>query len=1037
MTNKLSTTFSEFNFTDHASPMRFIYQDDNGKFKVDPEAIDALRKLKGPVGVISLYARARQGKNFILNQLLGSSSVQVGPTHQPLTKELWMWSTPVKRTAPDGTEYSLLLLDGEGIDAHEQGGTCSTQMFSLAVLLSSMFIYHKMGGIDEASFDQLSFVTEMTKHIRDRECGGNNTVLELGPFSPIFVWLLTDFCLDLAEDSLKVTPLDYLEIALRPVERCGKDIAARNEIRESIRALFPDRECFTLVHPWNNGNDPECLDRIHVDNCRPEFQSGLDAFTKFSFERTKPKQVRGTIMTGPILAGITKSYLDALNNGAAPSLSSSWQSAEQLECHRAYDMATEVYKSTFYHTKPLEEVLPREGHDKAVQESVAAFNANAVGSGSARQYYEELLQNFLRKAFEEYGRNAFLEADLRCSDAIKTMRKRLEAACQVPDAKIDHVAVFFGSILSEYEAKVHGPEKWHKLSHFLQQSLQGPILSLLKKKVEDVESEKSDLKLKFNSQEEKMVLLNMQLERSEKLKTEYKKHYESSINDMRSIDDHYESRVLDLERKCNTLEEQISSLLEMLNSSKQESFEWKMKFEETLCKKKNDDEKATPKIDILKSLSKATQLRVAAGNEKAHSAQKTAIEWKNRYDIAVREAEADLEKATTVQECSNKHVLEREDAIREEFSSNFAEKEKEIKNMVEKLQNSEQQLAALGLELKAAESKLEKYDLESSALKTQIKELGDALKEIETNNQLLERKVQILGEEKAQLEQKYFSEVQKFEEANRHCDVADNKVKMIKDGVLELQTKALSALNEKNNEIISESTGVQRQYLEEPEMNLITVPVTVHVFEADDVPEGILVETVPKMRDEEVETLLQSNDEQISRLVRFFESHLESERAAHAESRSREEALNLQLQTMKEKVDSLQQELNLVHFVNTPGHSTFMSASHGKHSRSEDPNDPLQVVDIDEAMTRAAKRSKSTMSLRKCARSGSAGYAFNASENSYGSQEPYFVDYLKFTVEKLRQEIINHGFGSQLLALKNPRKRDIRALYEKHVLHKD
>lgn len=65
-----------------------------------------------------------------------------------------------------------------------------------------------------------------------------------------------------------------------------------------------------------------------VANAMPEFQSGLDALTKFAFERTKPKQVRGTIMTGPILAGITKSYVDALNDGAAPSLFSSWQVGE-------------------------------------------------------------------------------------------------------------------------------------------------------------------------------------------------------------------------------------------------------------------------------------------------------------------------------------------------------------------------------------------------------------------------------------------------------------------------------------------------------------------------------------------------------------------------------------------------------------------------------------------------------------------------------------------------------------------------------------
>lgn len=347
--------------------------------------------------------------------------------------------------------------------------------------------------------------------------------------------------------------------------------------------------------------------------------------------------------------------------------------------------------------------------------------------------------------------------------------------------------------------------------------------------------------------------------------------------------------------------------------------------------------------------------------------------------------------------------------------------------------------------MQAAESKLERYELESSALRTQIKELGNTFKDVEANNQSLERKVQTLEEEKTQLEQKY-SEVQKFEEAYGHCNVADNKVKMIEDVVLESEPEAFSALNKKNNEILSE-TGVIK-HLEEPEMSLLMVPESLrtseadvpesfHVSKADDVSEVVLVETVPEMREEEVELLLKSNDRQISRLIQFFKSRLESERAAKAESKGKEKALNHELQTMKEKVDSLQQELNLAHFVITPAHSTFMSASHGKHTRTEVPDDPFQVTDIDGEMTRAVKRSKSTVSPRQCTKSGSAGYTFDARENSFGSQESYVVNYMKLTVEKLRQELINHGFGSQLLELKNPRKRDIVALYEKLVLHQN
>lgn len=41
---------------------------------------------------------------------------------------------------------------------------------------------------------------------------------------------MQDFYLDLVEDNKKLTPRDYLELALRPVQASGKDIAAKNEV---------------------------------------------------------------------------------------------------------------------------------------------------------------------------------------------------------------------------------------------------------------------------------------------------------------------------------------------------------------------------------------------------------------------------------------------------------------------------------------------------------------------------------------------------------------------------------------------------------------------------------------------------------------------------------------------------------------------------------------------------------------------------------------------------------------------------------------
>jgi len=55
-----------------ARPLRLVYSDERGKFKMDPEAVAALHMVKGPLGVVAVCGRARQGKSFILNQVCDS-----------------------------------------------------------------------------------------------------------------------------------------------------------------------------------------------------------------------------------------------------------------------------------------------------------------------------------------------------------------------------------------------------------------------------------------------------------------------------------------------------------------------------------------------------------------------------------------------------------------------------------------------------------------------------------------------------------------------------------------------------------------------------------------------------------------------------------------------------------------------------------------------------------------------------------------------------------------------------------------------------
>ncbi|KAM0939534.1 putative guanylate-binding protein [Dioscorea sansibarensis] len=1042
-----SSTFSP-NTLGPARPLRLVYCDENGKFRMDPEAVAALQLVKGPIGVVSVCGRARQGKSFILNQLLGrSSGFQVAPTHRPCTKGLWMWSAPIKRTALDGTEYNLLLLDSEGIDAYDQTGTYSTQIFSLAVLLSSMFVYNQMGGIDEAALDRLSLVTEMTKHIRVRASGGKSTVSEIGQFSPIFVWLLRDFYLELSEGNQKITPRDYLELALRPVQGLGKDLSSKNEIRESIRNLFPDRECFALVRPLNKESDLQRLDQIPLDKLRPEFRSGLDALTKFIFERTRPKQVGATIMTGPVLAGITLSFLDAINKGAVPTISSSWQNVEEAECHRAYDKAAEVYMASFDRTKPTEEAGLREAHEDAIQKSLAAFNAIAVGSGLQRMNYEKLLHNFCKKAFEDYKRTAFLEADLQCSKAIQNMENKLRAACHVPDAKLGNIIQVLDNLLTEYESSSHGPEKWRKVAAFLQQCLEGPILDLVNKQLDQIISERSALELKYRSYEDKLGLLQKQLEANEKHRAEYLARYEKALSDKQNISAEYSQTIMNLNSKCSTLEERCLSLSKALEHVKRESSDWITKYDNSCIELQAVEEKFTAQIAALESRRSIAEGRLAAACEQAKSAVEEASEWKRKYDVATGELKTALEKSTLAQKRSNKELQNREDALRAEFSNLLARKEEEIKSLIAKFDNAENQSINLASQLKAADTKLKNHELEALALRDEINELNEKLDFAKTTALSHEREARILEQEKNHLQEKFILECKKFDEADERFRAAEREAKRAIELADAARAEMVAAQKEKNEvqQLAAERLAlIERaerhvQSLEGENSKLMEEIEKLCESETDAVSKAALLESRVEEREREIEEMLSQNNAQRSNTVQVLESLLATERKARAEANSRAEALSLQLQATQGKMDALHQELTAVRLNESALDGKLRTVSHGKRLRTGDcqGTDSVQDMDVD-IEVKGRKRAKTSTSHLKLTHTDDGASAFHGDDRNHGQQteETETEDYTKFTVLKLKQELTKHGFGAELLQLKNPNKKDILALYEKLVLKK-
>ena len=165
-----------------------------------------LKNLKSPFGVIAVAGMYRTGKSYLLNRMLlnRSNGFSVGPSINPCTKGLWMWSKPITSSSDEFQNMPLMLIDTEGFGAFDEDHNHDIRIFTLAILLSSYFIYNSLGSIDENAIQSLSFVINLSKHIQvksNEKYSNEPDPNELASLFPSFLWVLRDFSLQLVDDN--------------------------------------------------------------------------------------------------------------------------------------------------------------------------------------------------------------------------------------------------------------------------------------------------------------------------------------------------------------------------------------------------------------------------------------------------------------------------------------------------------------------------------------------------------------------------------------------------------------------------------------------------------------------------------------------------------------------------------------------------------------------------------------------------------------------------------------------------------------------
>ncbi|KAI9179241.1 hypothetical protein H9P43_005904 [Blastocladiella emersonii ATCC 22665] len=423
--------------------------DPKSQFIVNEEAIKVLEGLEAPIGVISVAGLYRTGKSFILNQLAGrTEGFDIGASIQPQTQGIWMWAldreTLRRRRLPDA--MNIVLLDTEGLGSFTKTETHDVKIFSLGVLLSSYLIYNSLGTIDDTAVENMSLIVNLTRSIREKVSETDRPGIapkvdptSLRAFFPRFLWLLRDFALDLQIDGRAVTEDEYLEHALKPLDGTDAEIVSKNKVRETIRAVFHQRSCFTLKRPVDDEDDLQELGSLKPSQFRKDYLDEVDKLIKLVYRNVAPKTLYNTPLSGAVIASLARQYVTAINGGTVPVIASAWESVLAQKTDAALDAARAAVDAELGSPDQFEDPLD----DVLAGSEAAGPRATAAGIGA-----------FVRRAVLAALPPATLESHLRAVTA-QAADRAAEVAKAVQDETVRIAAEAAARVARDVQTEVN------------------------------------------------------------------------------------------------------------------------------------------------------------------------------------------------------------------------------------------------------------------------------------------------------------------------------------------------------------------------------------------------------------------------------------------------------------------------------------------------------------------------------------------------------------------------------------------------------
>lgn len=418
----------------------------NGSYVVDPQTLAWLAEKKKSFGVVACAGRYRTGKSFLLNRLARADSgtgFGVGDTVQACTKGLWIYK---KWFATDDPNKDILFMDTEGIDALDADDTHDVRVFTLALLLSTVFLYNSIGPIDETSMQTLSLMTRVTENVKLQSQSENADLGEVAKHMPAFFWILRDFSFALVDrESNPLSPDAYLEYALQTGD------SNKDQVRAAIRGAFDKRRLVTLPRPGSDATT-DLEHRLHSISSR--FVKAVDELRASIFASARPFVARaGQPVTGSMYGALCTHLASMVERGSVPVIHDSWTLMAAVHARDLKDDCLHAFDQKLREQRPLRPSLIEATLEAHVTETLTDYDRRVLASS------DPVVRAALERELRDRATNALPRLTRDRTDEARQLLKELPAvvaaAPREANGRIEEMArVFFGDEPRDVDAEL-------------------------------------------------------------------------------------------------------------------------------------------------------------------------------------------------------------------------------------------------------------------------------------------------------------------------------------------------------------------------------------------------------------------------------------------------------------------------------------------------------------------------------------------------------------------------------------------------------